>query len=510
MHIQEDSSESSGGSTPTCASSSSYMEPGAIYVQRQPSGKPAFVRRPRRIKTPGGLLADALFNPHPVSQKHSPSQARDQKIFEPASSPEPQQIPAPLYEQFQQYPHPQQHPLQYPRQPFSPNVMAQIFDSCEDLSPEWARKIGQRVLVVAPSGSIDHCAARVFVKCCHSCDCRGRRRNSHRGGHRRHYGSTSEESDIDSSSESDIPVKKQSQKHKSKGKHRKKSPTKKNIKNIYDSSEEEGEKRRDFTKKPVRPVHPDANLVGSGRYDSRTGTVRFSNQADEPDFRRTNTADSSRYVNHSAYPIPHNPANGPGYYPASPPPPHPPDGNEAMPIYHPVPHPPAPEQVQQTSHDDSRRHYEYPSCAEVAEPRGRESRRRARPPPPPPRRSASHNRPRSFQYHRDDQRYLTREHVRGPRGVDEYDEYDMYYYYTSDTLDHPPRNHTRPSNPDQYARRRRREPPQERSYSRHRPAHNPAISRGGFDRRPVTEVREVRPVRRHDELDPPTRPRREN
>ncbi|EEH39312.2 hypothetical protein PAAG_01774 [Paracoccidioides lutzii Pb01] len=131
MASQADSSENSSGSITTSISSLSHMEPGSIYLQRLPSGKPAFIRRSKRIKTPGALLADALFNPHSSPLNYLPYLVPDHNRFGAASSPEPQQVPVIPYEQLQQQPYPQHFPQKLPQPlpvtqtPF-PNDMTQV------------------------------------------------------------------------------------------------------------------------------------------------------------------------------------------------------------------------------------------------------------------------------------------------------------------------------------------------------------------------------------------------
>ncbi|EGE78325.2 uncharacterized protein BDCG_08532 [Blastomyces dermatitidis ER-3] len=498
MHIPEDSSESSGGSTPTCTSSSSYMEPGALYVQMQPSGKPAFVRRSRRYKTPGSLLADALFNPRPIVQKHSQYQAPDTNRFEPASPPEPQQIPVPSYEQFLQYPPPQQHPIPNPLASF-PNDMAQnlvqITDPCEASFPKWEPKIGKPALLVIAEGFCGHCSTRFPHMCCHSCDCRRRRRNRDYNGSKRgcdriarrnDCGCTREDSCMDSSSESDVPVKKHSHKHKRKGKGRNKSFLKKSANDVSDSSDEEGQSGRVRFREPVRPDRHGANRVGSGIYDPRTGTVHHANRTDGTGHRPVPTVDASMYANQPTVPTQQNLAYAPGYYPPHlPPHPHP-DSNAAIPTYQPS-HRPAPEWAARTYYDDDRRNYESNTDGEVADSRSHRRRRRGRSPTPTP--IATH-----------DLRYPKEERMRSPGRVNVPDT----YYDPPDTPYHSDYHYVRPRSPDRYERYPR-DPPRERSYSRRRPVPG-SRTPGPHSERP--RVVEMRRDRRPDELDPPTRPRR--
>ncbi|KKZ62959.1 hypothetical protein EMCG_02669 [[Emmonsia] crescens] len=481
------------------------MEPGALYVQRQPSGKLAFVRRPRRVKTPGALLADALFNPRSVSQKQIPYQVPDHSRFEPPSSPKPQQLSVPPYQQFQQYPHPLQYPLQYPLASFPNDMRGCSNQNEEESSPELR---GRRVLVIVPNCCSGTCAIQRSPTRCHSCDCRGRRRSRDCTERRGRCYYSSEDSDLDSSSERDIPVRKKSHKHrnKGKGKGRRKSSTKKSGKEIYDSSDEEGEKRWVYIREPMPSVRPDANLVGSGRYDSRSGTVHFADRTDGTVPRHpAPPTNGNTYVNEPGYPIQQNSANSPVYNNLVDPPrqnqydqyvqPQPPGGRAAIPIYQ-APPPRAPEGVPQTYYDNNSRIHESnprPGVESLGRVRryydndagGGHARSRTIPP------DASYYPPRDSQYRNDNRGYSTEE-----RGRSSQREYDYIRYpYPADSR----RYYDPPRSPNRHMRRQH-SPFRERSYSRLRPAQNVHA-----DPPRVVEMRQVRPHQRHSELDPPTR-----
>ncbi|PGH08006.1 hypothetical protein GX51_01446 [Blastomyces parvus] len=481
MHIQEDTSESSGGSTSTCTSSSSYMEPGALYVQRQPSGKPAFVRRPTRYKTPGALLADALYNPRPIVQKHRPYQAPEANILEPANAPEPQQMPVPPYQQFQQYSHPQQQAIPNPNpNPLAsfPNDMAQsmmpIAESCGTLYPEWKRE-GGNLIVLVPHCFWGPCSTPSLQTCYppyayerhrRKRDSKGSRRGRNYIERRDDCDCTSEDSCGDSCGERDIPVKKPSHKHKKKGKGKHKSFLRKCAHDVSDTSDEEGHNGRVRFREPVRRDTPGANLVGSGIYDPKTGTVHHANRSD-------------------------------GCCPPNVPFPLHPDSNATIPTYQPS-HRPPPEWVPRTYYDDDRRNYEWNTDGEGADSRGRGRRRRVRSTTPPP--SPSHNRPRDTQYPPDNRRYSREERGRSPGRPNIRDT----YYDPPNTPYHSDYRYARPRSPDRYEQYLR-DPPRGRSYSRRRPMPGPPTPGPHYERPRVVEMR---PDRRPDELDPPTRARR--
>ncbi|OJD20224.1 hypothetical protein ACJ73_08443 [Blastomyces percursus] len=507
------------------------MEPGALYVQMQPSGKPAFIRRLRRYKTPGALLADALFNPRPIVQKRSKYQAPDTNRFEPASPPEPQQISIPPYQQVQQYPPPQQHPIPNPLASF-PNDMAQnlvqITDPCEASFPNWEPKTGKPALLVIAEGFCGHCSTRFSHTCCHSCDCRrrcinrdynGSRRGCDRVARRSDCGCTREDNCIDSSSESDVPVKKHSHTHQKKGKGRNKCFVKKCANDVSDSSDEEGQSGRVRFREPVRPDRHGADRVGSGIYDPKTGTVHQTNRTDGTGHRLVPTADVNIYGNQPTVPAQQNLAYAPGYYPPNLPPHLHTDSNAAIPTYQP-PHLPTPEWDTRTYYDNDRRIYQSNTDGEVADTRSRRRRRRGRSPTPAP--IASHNRHRDAHYSPDNLQYPKEERVRSPRSEFSHifhllkDLLERYitsyigvnvpdtYYDPPDTPYHSDYRYVRPLSPDRYERYPR-DPPRERSYSRRRPVAGPATPGPHFERPRVVEMRRDRGP---DELDPPTRARR--
>ncbi|OAX81685.1 hypothetical protein ACJ72_03970 [Emergomyces africanus] len=323
MHIQEASGESSDGSTPTSASSSSSscLEPGVLYVRKLPSGKPAFVRRSRKIKTPGALLSDALFNPRSVTQKQVTYQVPDHSQVEPPGppEPEPQQIFVPPYQQpQQQYPHPQQYPLQCPLDSL-PNDMNLYLRPCEvEASLPGGKKVEGTIMVFAchPPWACGLQFQPMFC-CPDGFSGRRRRRNRNQRGrcldcseHKRCNDFTSGESCSDSSSESDLPVKPKTPKHKNKGRGRLKSAMKEDVKAIYDSSDEEEDKRP--VRKPVRPVRPDTNFVDAGVYDSRNGTIRFADGAYKTvPGQLTPDAVGNAHLNHPGDPLRQNTASGP-------------------------------------------------------------------------------------------------------------------------------------------------------------------------------------------------------
>ncbi|OJD19764.1 hypothetical protein AJ78_00263 [Emergomyces pasteurianus Ep9510] len=471
------------------------MEPGVLYVQKLPSGKPVFVRRPRRIKTPGALLADAVFNPRSASQKRIPYQVPDHSQFESASptepepEPEPQQMSLPMYQQpGQQYPHLQQHhPQQYPLASF-PNGMWPSFGPCEEENSSLGGKKVEGNIVVCvpcvnplvacgfPPGACGY-PLRPILWCPDGFgDPRRRRNRNHRGRCtgcsecKKCCDCTSEEGDLDSSSESDIPIKTKRRKQKNKGRGGRKLSVRKSTKAIYDSSDEEGEKIP--VRKHVRLVRPDANYIGVGRYDSRSGTVLIDDSTDRavPGQQAPN-ARGNTSTNDTGYPLRQreNPASGPGYHQDFRPRHHQhdqyvvrsqhPDGT-VIPIHEPL-LPPAPDSAPQTYFNKNARTYQ-PSFRAEVEPRRHVRNYHERgsggghAPPRLYRRGDSYYPPRDTQYRHDDRVYSIEERGRNTqRGYGDIRNSSNHRSY-----------HDHPSRTDQYVLSR------ERSYSRNRPTHD--------------------------------------
>ncbi|ODH46025.1 hypothetical protein GX48_07885 [Paracoccidioides brasiliensis] len=542
MASQADSSENSSGSITTSTSSLSHMEPGGIYLQRLPSGKPAFIRRSKRIKTPGALLADALLNPHSPPLNYLPYLIPDHNRFGAARSPDPQQVPVIPYEQLQQQPYPQHFPQKLPQPlpvtqtPF-PNEMAQVapflpyaYQAVEGLTKSDTNETVYLILpaypylpytnLPNPTTPAQPTRSTSLCRRCRKCDS---------------FYATSEDSSCDSSSKSDIPIrKKKSPKHKNTRKGRRSLATKKSTKGKCYTSDNESDRA------PLYTVQP----AGSGVYDPNRCTVNLSNHQTSGVVRRHQppATQGNMYVagnaNIPGYTILHPPqscqhqrssdaqipqtvyANMNGQFTSVQP--YPTGG----PIYHSCGNISQPDQyvhshcfgnctaipilqgTNATTRESSPRTYCYDnrrayesSVGVGVEPQGHskgsnandECQRRADAPPTQP--GCSQHPPCNTQYVHENRTYSTGERERIPGRESKY---ASYFYARDSQCDNPN------GSPECFTRHERSSS-RRRSYSRHRPVRDFNSQHDEYEVPQMVEIRGRRSSRRYDDLDGPPR-----
>ncbi|PGH13144.1 hypothetical protein AJ79_03851 [Helicocarpus griseus UAMH5409] len=528
------------------------MEPGGLYLQRLPSGRAAFVRRPRKIKSPGALLAGVLFNHRPTSHRnpdsHRYTHYPDNSGFEQQGPPKTPQIPVPPYDQPQlQTQQPQSQPQSQPFLQNQPDNMMQatpcppfVISTAEEVS-----KLGRNgtVYVLVPGNSCpgfpnqwqpmsQPARPNTPEKCICSTRVRRRRRKCHI-----HYSSSEDSCDdstsSSSSSDSDVPIRRKSHSHKKEERRGRRRFTKRSSNDRYYTSDVENDRNSAYTVKPV----------GHGVYDPSQGVVNTSNSYPQGHLPRYQPPSSGANVyatgntNNTGYTIPQPPpeaqqdapyvqapptlytyADG-QYKPVAPgqyvPPTnhvhcscnqghqcnqyvhsHCPNKNAAIPT-HPDSHHPAPERAPRTYYNGNQRVNE-PSPSIRVEPQGHgrvyqgnDASQKYAPPSQP-----SYYTPHHTQYARENRRY-SEERERPPRRETDYPSYFYVRHSRRDDSDY---------SPERYSSRRERSPSRRRSHSRHRRSEDFNSRYDDVDPR-VVDTKGRRYSARYDELDAPPRPK---